>query len=52
MVGKTAVCGLNTSSVWTEFGIRQQHPKRGNSIELKLFLFVLAYSIAALYHTT
>ena len=34
-----AVCGLNSSSVSpmlssveTEFGIRQQHPKRGNFI--------------------
>ena len=37
-VGKTAVCGLNLGSaspmfscIGTEFGIRQQHPKRGNS---------------------
>ena len=25
VLGKTAVCSLNTSSVWTECGIRQQH---------------------------
>ena len=33
-IGKTAVCGLNTSSVWTEFGIRQQHRFGGYLISM------------------
>ena len=55
-VGKTAICDLNTGSIshmsrciGTEFRIRQQHPKRGNSrLELPTLVDMRAGSTQAL----